>query len=90
MSTLKNEFGKLFVILKGLDKKTVIVLSAVPLILTFSWYYTSRLFFQQHFATYFSGNNTDLFKFGYWFAGDFFSLFLLPWLIISIAFNQPR
>ncbi len=88
MSTLKNEFGKLFVIIKGLDKKTVIVLFSVPLILTFSWYYTSRLFFHQYLASYFSGNYTDLFKFGYWFTGDFFSLFLLPWLIISVTFKE--
>ena len=89
MSTIKNEIAKLLFIIKNLDKKVVIVLISVPLILTFSRYYTSRAFFQQHFSVYFSNNgNTGLYEFAFWFAGDFISLFVFPWLIIKLIFKE--
>ena len=89
MSTIKNEFGKFFLILKSLDKKVLIVFLAVPFILTVSWYYTSRLFFQRDLVSYFSeASNPDFYEFAFWFVGDFVALFVLPWLIIRLFLKE--
>ncbi len=89
MSTIKNELGKFFLALKDLDKKVLIVFLAVPIILTVSWYYSSRLFFQRNLISYFSkSGNPDFYEFAFWFAGDFIALFVIPWIIIRLLLKE--
>ncbi len=86
---LKNELGRLSEIVKGLDKKVIVIFLSVAIIQTISWYFTSRLFFEQNLFNYFSNDqNVDLFEFIYWFTGDFFSLFVLPVLVIIFVLKE--
>lgn len=89
MKQIKDELHYLFATVKTLDKKSTSVLLIIPVILTISWYYTSRLFFEQNLYDYFNANgNADLYEFAYWFIGDFFTLFILLWLYIRFVFKE--
>lgn len=80
---LKNELKKLSEIISELDRKAIIIFLSVIFIQTISWYFTSRRFFELNLFNHFSNDqNVDLYEFIYWFAGDFFSLLVLPVLII--------
>ena len=81
--TVKTELKSLLEALKSLDKKVVIVFLSVAVLQTFSWYYTSRLFFRTNiFPDYQFDQNVYLYEYLYWFIGDFFTFFILPVLII--------
>ncbi len=86
---IKDEAVELFNLIKTLDKKVVTVLLSVSVLQTVSWYYTSRTFFRQNFFNLLSSNPAVLFyEFGYWYAGDFFTLFILPFLIIKFILKD--
>ncbi len=81
---IKNESKELVRIIKRLDKQVVIVLISVAVLQTISFYFTSRMFFKQNFFDNLSSNqNALLSEFAYWYIGDFFTLFVLPVLIIK-------
>lgn len=86
---LKEEIKKLTGIIKEMDRKVIIIFLSVAVILTFSWYFTSRLFFRKNLFNSFSDNQyVDLFSYLYWFIGDFFSLFILPVIIVLLILKE--
>ncbi len=65
------------------------VFLSVAVIQTISWYITSRRFFRLNLFDYFSSSHdVYLIEYLYWFLGDFFSLFLIPILIIKFIFKE--
>lgn len=85
----KKELNNLFRIIKSLDRKVVIIFISVAILQTVSWYYTSRLFFQQNFSRIYQSNHyAGLYEFIYWYAGDFFTYFIIPALIIKLLFKS--
>jgi len=86
---LNTELKDLGRIIKSLDKKVLIIFLSVAAIQTISWYFTSRLFFRQNFFDSLGANpNYNYFEFAYWFVGDFFSLFIIPFFIIKMIFKE--
>lgn len=86
---IKKEFPALAGIIKGLDKKVIIVFISVAVLQTVSWYYTSRMFFRLNFFNSLSSNpNVDLYEFAYWYVGDFITLFIIPAFIVKIIFKE--
>jgi membrane protease YdiL (CAAX protease family) len=86
---LNNEIKELTGIVKNLDKKVLVIFLSVAVLQTISWYYTSRLFFRQNFFdTLGSNSNYNIYEFAYWFAGDFISLFIIPFFIIKIILKE--
>ena len=86
---IKNEVLELIDLIRNLDKKVVIVLLSVSVLQTISWYYTSRTFFKQNFFEQLSSNpNVFLYEFAYWYACDFITLFVLPFLIIKLVLKD--
>ena len=84
-----KELKELWLIIKKLDRKIVIIFLAVAILQTFSWYITSRRFFRyNYFESMQSNPNIFLYEYFYWFAGDFITLFLLPVLIIKILLKE--
>jgi membrane protease YdiL (CAAX protease family) len=87
--TLKAELKDLMRALRSLDRKVMIVFLAVAVIQTISWYYTSRLFFRTYiFPDYQFEPDIYLYEYLYWFIGDFFTLFILPVLIIKLILRE--
>ncbi len=69
---------------RKLDNQVVVIFLSVAILQTISWYYTSKGFFAQNFAGYFTEYEPARYvQFIYWFGGDFISLFVLPVLIIK-------
>ncbi len=89
---LKQELKKLSEIINGLDRKVIVIFLSVAVIQTISWYFTSRRFFVLNLFNQFSSSqNVDLYEFIYWFTGDFFSLFVLPLIIIIFLLkDKPK
>ena len=87
---LKDELKKLLSIIKGLDKKVVIIFIAVGILQTVSWYYASRRFFRTNFYHSMFGNdpNVQLYEYLFWFITDFFVLFVVPVLIIIFIHKE--
>jgi membrane protease YdiL (CAAX protease family) len=86
---IKKEFPELIEIIKKLDKKVITVFISVAVLQTISWYYSSRMFFKLNFFDALSSNpNVYLYEFGYWYAGDFITLFIIPALIIKLVFKE--
>lgn len=86
---LKSEIKKLVSVLKNLDRQTFIVFVSVAILQTVSWYFTSRRFFRDDIATYFSGDvYLPLYEFYYWFTGDFIVYFVIPLLIVIFVFKK--
>lgn len=86
---LKNEITYLKNIIKSWDRKTAIILIAVAILQTISWYYTSRKFFTGYLSDYFQDEpNIKLYEFFYWFMGDIIVLFVIPLLIVFFVFKQ--
>jgi membrane protease YdiL (CAAX protease family) len=86
---LKREFLYLKNIIKGWDKKTVTVFLSVAVLQTVSWYFTSRKFFSSNLSDYFiQSENTELYEFLYWFAGDTVVLLVIPVLLIILYFRE--
>lgn len=89
MDRLKEEYNKLLVILRQLDRKVVTVFIAVAILQTISWYYTSRRFFRLYLSDYFLEDNlSDLYEYLYWYIGDFITLFVLSALIVKFFFKE--
>ena len=87
--SLKSELRSLGQISRSLNKKVVVVFVAVAILQTFSWYYTSRSFFRFYIFPYYEFNpDVYLYEYIYWYLGDFFTLFLLPVLIIKLILKE--
>ena len=86
---IKDETKKFSAIIRGMDRKVIIVFLSVAVIQTISWYFTSRTFFRHNLFNYFSASqNVDLYSYLYWFIGDFFTLFILPAVIILLFLRR--
>ncbi|MBU0561785.1 MAG: CPBP family intramembrane metalloprotease [Bacteroidetes bacterium] len=87
---LKNEIKDALEKLKSLDKRVVIIFISVAVLQTISWYFTSRRFFRYnlYYTVFEFWPDKDLIEFIYWFVGDFFTLFILPVLIIKFYFKE--
>jgi uncharacterized protein len=82
---LTDELKDLWKIIKQLDRKILIVFISVALLQSVSYYYTSRRFFRfNYFEQLQFDKNVFLYEYIYWFVGDFFTLFILPLLIIKL------
>lgn len=85
---LLKEIKILLNIIKSLNRRVVIIFISVALLQTISWYYTSRSFFRLNLVEYFkSSQNISLAEYYYWFISDFFTLLILPVLIIKLILN---
>ncbi len=86
---IKNEISYIKKQFLSLDKKVVTIFISVAILQTISYYYTSRLFFNQKIYSYFEDNSKlDLYEFLYWFISDSFILLLIPLLIIKFYFKE--
>jgi len=79
---IKQQFG-------SLDKQVVMVLVAVAVLQTISWYLTSRRFFRFELLPTLQGLEKPMFyEFAYWFVGDFTVFFILPVLLILFVHKK--
>ena len=86
---IKEELRRLWRIIKSLDKKVIIIFLSIAVLQTISYYYTSRVFFRQYLFQNFQSNpNVFLIEYYYWFIGDFFTLFILPVLLIKFLLKE--
>lgn len=86
---MKIELQKLINIIKGLDKKVIIIFISVAILQTISWYFTSRRFFRANlFGDFQFHEQVYLIEYLYWFIGDLFSFFVAPVLIIKIILKE--
>lgn len=86
---LKTELKGLIEIIKGLDRKVVLIFLSVALLQTISFYYTSRRFFRSYlFEDFQSYTDPYLIEYLYWFIGDFFTFFILGSIIIKFGFKE--
>ncbi len=86
---IKKELRRLWGIIKDLDKKVIIIFLSIAVLQTISYYYTSRLFFRHYLFQYFQSNpDVFLLEYYYWFIGDFFTLFVLPVLLIKFLLKE--
>ena len=87
---IKEDFKYLVSSTKLLDKKVVIIFLSIAVLQTISWYITSRYFFRINFYYDVFGDdpNASLYEYVYWFVGDFFTLFVLPVLIIKFLLRD--
>ena len=86
---LKTELKGLTEIIKGLDRKVVLIFLSVALLQTISFYYTSRRFFRSYlFEDFQSYTDPYLIEYLYWFIGDFFTFFILGSIIIKFGFKE--
>jgi hypothetical protein len=89
MQFLKNEINILSAELKILDKKLTTVFISISILQTVSWYFSSRLFFEEYLYNFFSNNgNADLYEFLYWFISDFLVLFIFSVIIIKYFLKE--
>jgi len=86
---LKYELQNLSGIIKGLDKKVIIIFLSIAVLQTVSYYFTSRRFFRLNLFPFFEDyENVFLIEYLYWFIGDFFTYFLIPLVIIRILLKE--
>jgi membrane protease YdiL (CAAX protease family) len=86
---LKAELKGLIEIIKGLDRKVVLIFLSVAILQTISFYYTSRRFFRSNlFDDFQSYTDPYLIEYLYWFIGDFFTFFILGSIIIKFGFKE--
>jgi len=86
---LKTELKGLIEIIKGLDRKVVLIFLSVAILQTISFYYTSRRFFRSNlFEDFQSYTDPYLIEYLYWFIGDFFTFFILGSIIIKFGFKE--
>jgi membrane protease YdiL (CAAX protease family) len=84
-----KELKELWKIIKGMDRKVLLIFLSVAVLQTISWYITSRRFFRYNFYEQFQfDKNVFLYEYLYWFVGDFITFFLLPLLIIKLLFKE--
>jgi len=88
-SSLKAELKNLLQILKGLDRKVIIIFISIAVLQTISWYYTSRTFFRYYILPQYQFEpDIYLYEYLYWYIGDFFTFFILPVLIIKLVLRE--
>ncbi len=86
---LRKELKELAAIVRSLDRKVLIILISAAVLQTISWYFTSRTYFHINFFNKLSSSQyVYLLEFYYWYAGDFFVYFIIPFLIIKIIFKE--
>lgn len=89
LQILKVETKKFIKLLKELDRKVIIIFLAVGILQTISWYFTSRRFFRENLFEQFQNfSHPFLLEYFYWFIGDFFTLFILSFLIIRFILKE--
>lgn len=90
LASLKTELKKLYSNAKTLDRNIVILLTAIAVLQTIGWYYTSRGFFRRNFFDALA-QNPDIFliEYLYWFVGDFLVYFAIPLLLIIVIHKKP-
>ncbi len=86
---LASELKELTGIVKRLDRKVITIFLAVAVLQTISWYFTSRNYFKLSFLQGVQLHpDKQLNEYLYWFTGDFFTLFVVPVLIIKFYFRE--
>ena len=89
MESIKNDIKSLLSRIKDLEKKVVIILMAVAVLQTLSYYFTSRRFFREYlFEKFQDFSQPYLLEFIYWFVGDFFAFFIIGILIIKLLLKE--
>lgn len=89
MESIKNDIKSLLSRIKDLDKKVVIILMAVAVFQTISYYFTSRRFFREYlFEKFQDFSQPYLLEFIYWFVGDFFTFFVIGILVIKFLLKE--
>ncbi len=87
--SLTKEMKTLFIKIRELDRKVLIIFISVAILQTISWYYTSRRFFRYNLFDSLQDNpHIYLIEYLYWFIGDFFTFFILPVLIIRFILKE--
>jgi CAAX protease family protein len=88
--SFREESQKLNSAIRSLDFRVVVVFISIAILQTISWYFTSRRFFRINLFDYFQDDkNVYLIEYLYWFVGDFFTLLVLPVLIIIFILKVP-
>jgi len=83
---IKRELSDLKNIILSLDRKVITIFLSVVVLQTISWYITSRSFFRYNiFPSFDTDPDIYLIEYLYWFIGDFFTLLVLPVLIIKFV-----
>lgn len=83
---IKRELSDLKNIILSLDRKVITIFLSVAVLQTISWYITSRSFFRYNiFPSFDTDPDIYLIEYLYWFIGDFFTLLVLPVLIIKFV-----
>jgi membrane protease YdiL (CAAX protease family) len=86
---LKDELINLYLKVKQLDRKIVVIFLSVAVLQTISWYYTSRRFFRYNiFDSFESDPNVYLAEYLYWFIGDFFTFFIVPIVVVKFILKE--
>jgi uncharacterized protein len=89
LESIKNDIKSLLSRIKDLDKKVVIILMAVAVLQTLSYYFTSRRFFREYlFEKFQDFSQPYLLEFIYWFVGDFLAFFIIGLLIIKLLLKE--
>ena len=89
MESIKNDIKSLLCRIKDLEKKVVIILMAVAVLQTLSYYFTSRRFFREYlFEKFQNFSQPYLLEFLYWFVGDFITFFIVGILIIKLLLKE--
>lgn len=89
MESIKNDIKSLLSRIKDLEKKVVIILMAVAVLQTLSYYFTSRRFFREYlFENFQDFSQPYLLEFIYWFVGDFITFFIVGILIIKLLLKE--
>lgn len=86
---LWSELKSLAYIIKGMDKKVVVIFLTAALLQTISFYLTSRRFFRVNiFPAHRSNPDIFLMEYLYWFIGDFITYFILSLFIIKFFLKE--
>lgn len=89
MESIKNDIKSFLSRIKDLDKKVVIILMAIAVFQTISYYFTSRRFFREYlFEKFQDFSQPYLLEFIYWFVGDFFTFFVIGILVIKLLLKE--
>lgn len=84
IKSIKSELKTLIQKIREMDKKVIIVLMAVAVLQTISYYFTSRRFFREYlFEKFQDFSQPYLLEFLYWFTGDFVTFFVLGVFVIK-------
>jgi membrane protease YdiL (CAAX protease family) len=85
----KAELNNLKDIIIDLDRKVLAIFFSVAILQTISWYFTSRNFFRLNiFPSYQQNPDIYLIEYLFWFIGDFFTFFVIPFFIIRYLLKE--